>query len=268
MNGDYGSSGAAAGLLGFYLTILVISLLIIPILYVVSSIFTMKVFDKAGVQGKWRAWVPVYSSMVLLKLGDLSPWLVLYAVGATIVLSWIPVIGQLIGVAAFVLTCLAAWRVGLKLQKGAGWVVLYAAGAITGGVTTLIWLGINAFDKSQWNPNIAPAPWAGNGFFGDRTVWQGIPVQPAAAAPGAPQGYQPPAPQGYAPPQQPGYPQAPQGYQPPQQGYQPPAAPQVPPAAPQVPPMTPPAAPPAPPAPPAPEAPAEGEQPSGDKPSE
>jgi len=266
MDNGYGSadSGAALALLAAIYGIVFVFAIIV---YIISSIFLMKIFEKAGVQGKWRAWVPVYSSMVLLKLGDLSPWLVLYAVGGSIVLGWIPVVGQIIGLAAFVLTVLAAWRVGLKLQKGAGWVVLYAAGVITGGITTLIWEGINAFDKSRWNPNIVPASWAGNAFFADRTVWQGIPVQPSAQAPapgyGAPQGYQPPAAQGYAPPQQPGYgqPAAPEAAAAPQAPtFQPPAAPPAP-SAPQ-PPVTPPA-PPAPPAPPSanPDAPQTGEQP-------
>lgn len=233
------------------------------VIYAVTAFFMMKIFDKAGVQGKWRAWIPVYNQMVFLKLADMSPWLILFLMAASI----IPIVGYLTGLASIVLMVMAAWRVGLKLQKSAGWAVLYF-------FLSLVWLGINAFDKSRWNPNIPAAPWAGNSLFGDRTVWDGIPVQPSAAPAagyGAPQGYQPPAPQGYQPPQ--GYvpPQAPQGYQPPQapqgfqppaapQGYQPPAAPQAPqgyqpPAAPQVPPTAPPAAappvtPPAPPAPP------------------
>ena len=45
--------------------------------YILSSIFLMKIFEKAGVQGKWRAWVPIYNYMVFSKLGDLSPWLIL-----------------------------------------------------------------------------------------------------------------------------------------------------------------------------------------------
>ncbi|WP_295012426.1 DUF5684 domain-containing protein [uncultured Microbacterium sp.] len=208
--------------------------------YVLASIFLMKIFDKAGVQGKWRAWVPIYNGMVFLKLADLNPWLVLIAMGASIVLGWIPVIGQILIVATAVLWVLAAWRVGLKLQKGAGWVVLYI-------FLSIVWYGINAFDKSRWNPNIAPAPWAGNNFFGDRTVWQGIPVQPSAAAPagyGAPQGYQAPAAQGYAPPAAP---------QAPAQGFQPPAAPPAgAPSAPPAPPAGAPAAPAAPVVPPAP----------------
>ena len=125
-------------------------------------------FDKAGVQGKWRAWVPIYNGMIFLKLGDLSPWLLLYAIGASILLGWIPVIGQLILLATFILTLMAAWRVGLKLQKEAVWLILYF-------FLSIVWLGIAAFDKSRWNTAIPAAPWAGNGFLGDRTNWEGIP---------------------------------------------------------------------------------------------
>ncbi len=247
---DYGY-GAIAALMGL---IFFLVLVVGPILYVVLSIFLMKIFEKAGVQGKWRAWVPVYNSMILFKLGDMSPWLVLYSLGATLLLAWIPVIGWLVPLATLALSAMAAWRVGLKLQKEAAWVVLYV-------FLSPVWMGILAFDKSRWNPAIAPAPWAGNAFLEDRTAWDGVPVQPSQnVAPPAPgygapgqgyaaptsQGYQPPAPQGYAPPAQPGYGAPGQtGYPGGQPGY---AAPQAPSTGAQVPP---PAAPPAPPAPPA-----------------
>lgn len=275
MDGYSDPTAVYAALAGVYLTIFIFAIAV----WVVGSIFLMKIFEKAGVQGKWRAWVPIYNQMIFLKLGDLSPWLILITIAASI----IPILNFFTGLASAALLVMAAWRVGLKLQKSAGWVVLYF-------FLSLVWLGINAFDKSRWNPNIAPASWAGNGFFGDRTVWQGVPVQPSAQAPaagyGAPQGYQPPAAQGYVPPaapQQPGYaqPQAPQFGQPqapqqpgygqpqaPQQGFQPPApqAPQQafqPPAAPPVGTPQVPTTPPAPPAPPAaaPDAVGNGEQP-------
>ena len=176
--------------------------------YILSSIFLMKIFEKAGVQGKWRAWVPVYNFMVFSKLGDLSPWLILIAIGASIVLGWIPVIGSIVGIAAFVVTLLAAWRVGLKLQKEAVWLILYF-------FLSIVWLGILAFDKSRWNTAIPAAPWAGNAFLSDRTVWAGIPQsgtcrrlpgQPRDAASlrartRRPRATQPPAPPaGYEPP--------------------------------------------------------------------
>ncbi|MBD3943376.1 large exoprotein [Microbacterium sp. NEAU-LLC] len=231
--------------------------------YVIGSWFLMKVFDKAGVQGRWRAWVPVYNSMVAAKLGDLSPWVMLGAMVAAGLLGQIPVIGwilSLVGVAAWVL---AGWRIGVKLGKDWPLLLLW----LIPGIGTIIWVGILAFDSSRWNPNVAPAPWR-NSFLADNTVWQGVPVQPGApvppgtpGAPGAPAGYQPPA--GYAAPPAPpaGYPAPPA----PPAGYTaPPAAPgapvpppaPVPPAAPGPAAAEPPVTPPAPPAPPATEPPA------------
>lgn len=263
----YDDNAAVAAVLG---VIILVTVLIAIVGYVITALFLMKIFEKAGVQGKWRAWIPVYNSMIFLKLGDLSPWLILYAIGAGILLGWIPVIGWLVGIAAAVPMILAAYRVGQKLQKEGAWVVLYI-------FLSIVWLGINAFDKSRWNQNIPPAPWAGNAFFGDRTVWEGVPVQtsaaPAQGVPGygaAPQGYA--APQNYAPPAAPGSAPSGPGYGAPgyaAPGTAAPATPPTPPPAtgapsasdpsvpstppPATPPTPPPAAPPAPPtAPPAP----------------
>ena len=253
-------NGDLAGLGAFYamMAILGVAFFFVAVIgYVIGSLFMMKIFEKAGVQGKWRAWVPVYNMMIFFKLGDMSPWLVLYGIGGAIVLSWIPVLNifsGLFGLALGVLSAMVAWRIGLKLQKEAAWVILYV-------LLSIVWLGINAFDKSRWNPSIPPAPWAANSFLADRTVWDGVPVQPSAAAGVAPgygapqgyaapaQGYQPPAPQGYQPPAQPGYgapvpptsgapaPQAPGAPVPPP--ATPPAAPTAPPAAPGTPPAPP-----------------------------
>ncbi len=235
--------------------------------YVIAAWFLMKVFEKAGVQGKWRAWVPVYNTLIFVKLGDLNPWWLLVLWGASAILGWVPVLGWLIGLAAFLYTLLAGWRVGLKLQKEAVWLILYF-------FLSIVWLGINAFDKSRWNTAIPAAPWANN-FLADKTDvvghpqpgagwWlSGQPRRPARATP-PPAGYQPPPPAGYAPPPAApqGYappPAAPEGYAPPPAGYEPPPA-AAPPAAAPVPPVAPepPAAPPAaePPAPPAAEPPA------------
>lgn len=231
---DYG----VGGLVAVYLVLLPFFFLLAIAGYVITSWFLMKIFEKAGVQGKWRAWVPVYNTLIFVKLGDLNPWWLLILWGATAVLGWVPVLGSLIGLAAFIYTLLAAWRVGLKLQKEAVWLILYF-------FLSIVWLGINAFDKSRWNTAIPAAPWAGN-FLADNTTWSGIPSQvPAGGFPANPAT----APAGYAPPA---------GYQPPA-GYTPPPAPPAAPAGPPAPatppaaaepPVTPPpaAAPPAPPA--------------------
>lgn len=190
----YYDDGSGA-MLAFFLVLLPILFLIAIAGYVISSIFLMKIFEKAGVQGKWRAWIPIYNTLIFVKLGDLNPWwlLVLWLAGG--VLSWIPVVGQLILLAAFVYTLMAAWRVGLKLQKEAVWLILYF-------FLSIVWLGILAFDKSRWNTAIPAAPWA-NTFLADKTVWSGIPVQtPAggfAANPSTQPGSYPPPPAPPAP---------------------------------------------------------------------
>ena len=110
---DYG----IGGLIAVWLVLAPLLFILAIAAYVISSWFLMKLFEKAGVQGKWRAWVPVYNTLIFVKLGDLNPSWLLILWGATAFLSWIPVVGQLFGLAAFIYTLLAAWRVGLKLLR-------------------------------------------------------------------------------------------------------------------------------------------------------
>lgn len=158
--------------------------------YLLWSFFTMRLFQKAGVQGAWRAWVPFYSQMIFLKLGDVNPLLFLF-----VLIGWIDVIGPIANLFVWVMMCLAAYRIGLKLQKEDWWVVLFAVPPIT-----FIWLGVMALDGSRWNPQVPPAAWAANGFLADRSTWDGIPAQAVAAPQGAPAWGQPgyPAASGYA----------------------------------------------------------------------
>lgn len=245
---DY-NDGSGAGMLLAWLILAPFLFLIAIAGYVIGSWFLMKVFDKAGVQGRWRAWVPVYNSMVAAKLGDLSPWVMLGAMLVAGFLGQIPVVGWILGLVGLAAWVLAGWRIGAKLGKDWPLLLLW----LIPGLGTLIWLGILAFDGSRWNPNIAPSPWR-NSFLKDNTVWQGIPVQPdqavaqgspaagypaAGPASGAPAAYEPPA--GYsAPPPAASAPAAPPA---PPAGYTPPPAAPAAPAAPAS--AEPPAAPPA-----------------------
>ncbi len=190
---DYGAGDAASaaaflilGLFGFLFAI---------VAYVISAFLLSKVFEKAGVQGKWRAWVPIYNYLVLAKLGDFSPWVIL----GLVVASAIPVLQYLAGLALLVALIMVAYRVNAKF--GRDWPILLLF--ILGPLGQWIWLGILAFGSNPWNPNIQPSPWA-NSFLADKTVWNGIPVQPGqqVQAPPAAGGYGAPA-AGYAPPAQP-----------------------------------------------------------------
>ena len=229
---DYGAGSAAAAAI-VYLVLGIVYLVIALGGYLLTSFFLMKIFTKAGVEGKWRAWVPLYNMMIFFKLGDISPW---FALGA--LLAWIPVLGYLVAIAVAVLYFMAAWRIGLKLQKEAVWLVLAV-------LLSIVWLGINAFDKSRWNLAVPAAPWA-NSFLRDTTVWKGVPSQvPAGGFPynpvtQPPAGYPAQPPAGY-PAQPPAYPAAPPAAQPPAYPTQAPAGPATPP------PAAPPTQPPAPP---------------------
>src|SRR5690349_4013325 len=97
---DYGAGYALAWLLVILPFVLIFALAG----YILTSWFYMKIFEKAGVQGRWRAWVPVYNSLIFSKLGDLSPWWLLILWAGTVVLSWVPVLGTLLALALFVYT--------------------------------------------------------------------------------------------------------------------------------------------------------------------
>lgn len=199
--------------------------------YVIGSFLLMKVFERAGVEGKWRAWVPVYNYMVFVKLGDISPWVIL-----GIAVAWaIPFLNFLAIPVGLVVLIMAAVRVNAKF--GREWPILLLF--LLSGLGVWIWLGILGFSGNRWNPAAAsPSPW-GSSFLADKTVWNGIPVQPAQQGAGVNGGGYGAAPQGYAAPSSPSYPPAPPASgatppppAPPATGTTPP--PPAPPAGPQV----------------------------------
>jgi hypothetical protein len=95
----------------------------------------MKLFAKANVSA-WKAWVPFVNTWKLLNLGGYS--------GAIILFNLIPIVGNII---YFVFACLAAYNIGLKLEKEGVWVVLYV-------FITIIWTGILGLDNSKWNDSL------------------------------------------------------------------------------------------------------------------
>lgn len=154
--------------LAIYGAVLFGSLIFGVAIYVVSAIFMAKLFDKAGVEGAWRAWVPVYNMMIFFKLGDLSPWLVLYAVAGSVLLSWIG-IGFIFSLALYAGSFVAAYRIGMKLHRESSLVAMW--------IIPPLWLIVMSGKNIAWDKNIPPAQWAGNGFLADHTTWEGIPSQ-------------------------------------------------------------------------------------------
>jgi len=185
----YGSS-----VLAVYAGLIVFGLIFAIAIYVLSALFLKKIFEKAGVANPNVAWIPIYNFVLFFKLGDVSPYVYFAAIAANILLSWIPVIGQIIGLAAAVVFVAAAYRVNLKLQKDPVPFTIFAA------LLSIIWLGVIAYGKEQWNTasrplaGVAPVPappWAHIQFAMDTTTWGGVPNQgyvytPKPAGPAAP----------------------------------------------------------------------------------
>lgn len=70
------------------------------------------VFKKAGVE-PWKAWVPIYNSIVLFKMGDQNPlWLITLLV-------------PFVNIVAIVFMMIAVHNVNLKFGRGTGSTVLY-----------------------------------------------------------------------------------------------------------------------------------------------
>lgn len=91
---------------------LVAAFLIVVIAYLIVSFVLSKVFIKAN-RPVWAAFVPIYNYWVLFEIAGKPGWWAL-----TMILAWIPVIGQIIGWIPYVLLfILAMLSLGKKFHK-------------------------------------------------------------------------------------------------------------------------------------------------------
>jgi hypothetical protein len=103
--------------------------------YVLNAIFMMKLFAKANVPA-WKAWVPFVNSWKFLELGGFA--------GGWIFINLVPFAGSIV---YLVISCIAAYNIGLKLQKEGAWVVLYI-------FVSIVWVAICGLDQSTWDDNL------------------------------------------------------------------------------------------------------------------
>ncbi|MCL1880162.1 MAG: DUF5684 domain-containing protein [Actinomycetia bacterium] len=108
--------------------------------YCVAAFFLSRIFQKAGLP-TWWAWVPFFAQWKFLELGGQPGWLIL-----AILLAWIPVIGWICSVAAYVFMAIAAYNIGQKFHKEDVWVVLYI-------FLPIVWLGIIGLGSSTFDPS-------------------------------------------------------------------------------------------------------------------
>ena len=135
-----GNAEAAGAAFVFLFVALILPFLLILALanYVVTSIFLMNIFTKAGV-ASWIAWVPFYNQWKLLEIGGQQ--------GFWAVLTIVPIIQWV----SMVFIYIAAYHIGKKLGKSGAFVLW----AIFLPLVWFIWLGA---DKSKWNDKASSAP--------------------------------------------------------------------------------------------------------------
>jgi hypothetical protein len=107
------------------------SLVAVLAFYVWIAIALSAVFRKSGEEG-WKAWVPVYNTVVLLQLGGLSGWLVLVAL--------VPFVGAL---ALWIAVVIACYRINLSFGLGTGMTVLAA-------LLFPVWATVLGFGSARW----------------------------------------------------------------------------------------------------------------------
>lgn len=145
---DYGygrydsmSDAQASGLIAFLLAYLFMFLVLAIGIYIATSIASMKIFQKAGLPG-WKAWVPFYNNWIFLQLGGYN--------GALSLLSLIPYGGVIV---LFILMCFSANEISKKLGKSDIF-ILFPLGVVSFGITTMIWLFMAGFGKSEWTDSL------------------------------------------------------------------------------------------------------------------
>lgn len=124
------ATDAIAGMsIVLFLTIMLIAAVIG---YVVSSIFYMLIFKKAGIDTK-KAWIPFYNRWIFFELGGQEGWKSL--------LSFIPYVGVIISA---IFEIMAVIEISKKLGKSPYWAILFV-------FAIPVWFLILGLDSSRWN---------------------------------------------------------------------------------------------------------------------
>lgn len=125
-----GATDAIAGM--SILLFLTIMLIAVVAGYVISSIFYMLIFKKAGLDTK-KAWIPFYNRWTFFELGGQEGWKSL--------LTFIPYVGVIISA---VFEIMAVIEISKKLGKSPYWAILFV-------FAIPVWFLILGLDSSRWN---------------------------------------------------------------------------------------------------------------------
>jgi len=114
----YTTQATDAGLLAVFGGVLLFMLVVAVATYVLTALGLMKFFEKAG-KPAWAAWVPFYNVWLMGEVGAVEQYWLWVFVGG-VVLSFIPLLGQLLSLAAVVALVYITYRFLGKFGKDAG----------------------------------------------------------------------------------------------------------------------------------------------------
>ena len=137
-----------AGMLAVFGAIIGVLLLFGVIVYVYMALTLMAVAKRLKDPQPWLAWIPVANLVLIARLAKMHWWPVLLL--ATVLISWIPVVGQVIYLIAIIVlsvfTIIWQWKV-CEARGKPGWWVLLTFIPIIGMVWYFILWGILAWGE-------------------------------------------------------------------------------------------------------------------------
>jgi drug/metabolite transporter superfamily protein YnfA len=108
-------SSADSGIAAIGITFIIVYALFAIALYVVISLFMMKIFKKLNLKNPWAAFIPIYGQIKFLQAGDVEPTKILWIL--------LPIAGSII---VLVYSCIAAYHINEKFGKEPGaWLAMY-----------------------------------------------------------------------------------------------------------------------------------------------
>lgn len=139
-------------------------------MYVLNSIALMKIFKKAGIEG-WKAWVPIYSTMIFYELGGMKSWPV-WATALSSIFLAVPLLNILAWPVAIVVGSIntffgmiANFSISKKFGKDINFAMLSAI-----PIANIVWLMMLAFGDNTWNDSLGEPSLAKGTILGYKVV--------------------------------------------------------------------------------------------------
>jgi hypothetical protein len=132
---------AGGDFLSFFMGFALVFGIIFLVLYIYMALALMATGKRLNYKKPWMAWVPIANLVMMADLAQMPWWPILL-----ILVSWIPFLGGLAGIAFAVFTIMWQWKICEKRNRPGWWPLLQMI-PIIGTLWGLIMWGILAWGK-------------------------------------------------------------------------------------------------------------------------